>query len=149
MKLPVVWWCFGFFLLSTMTLAVVQSFSVSILKAMHNVSFEAATMTLTAYMLCGALGMLLGGFVAARMPRHSDRVVAVCMTVAAVCLALCATGLFGATGTMVVLAATGLAVGIGGPSDVGDTLYLALPQIVPGKWNPNHRAPQFYTWTNL
>ncbi len=33
MKLPVVWWCFGFFLLSTMTLAVVQSFSVSILKA--------------------------------------------------------------------------------------------------------------------
>jgi len=40
-------------------------------------------------------------------------------------------------------------VGIGGPSDVGDTLYLALPQIVPGKWNPNHRAPQFYTWTNL
>ena len=116
MKLPVVWWCFGFFLLSTMTLAVVQSFSVSILKAMHNVSFEAATMTLTAYMLCGALGMLLGGFVAARMPRHSDRVVAVCMTVAAVCLGLCATGLFGATGTMVVLAATGLAVGIGGPS---------------------------------
>jgi len=35
-------------------------------------------------------------------------------------------------------------VGIGGPTDVGDTLYLALPQIVPGKWNPEHRAPQFY-----
>ena len=116
MKLPVVWWCFGFFLLSTMTLAVVQSFSVSILKALHGIGFEAATMTLTAYMLCGALGMFVGGFVAARLPRHSDRVVAVCMTVAAVCLALCATGVFGATGTMVVLAATGLAVGIGGPS---------------------------------
>ena len=112
----VVWWCFGFFLLSTMTLAVVQSFSVSILKAMHGVSFEAATLTLTAYMLCGALGMFVGGFVAARLPKHSDRVVATCMTVAAGCLALCATGLFGATGTMVVLAATGLAVGIGGPS---------------------------------
>lgn len=116
MKLPVVWWCFGFFLLSTMTLAVVQSFSVSILKALHGVSFEAATMTLTAYMLCGAFGMFVGGFIAAKMPRHSDRVVAVCMTAAAFCLALCATGLFGATGTMVVLAATGLAVGIGGPS---------------------------------
>ena len=47
MKLPVVWWCFGFFLLSTMTLAVVQSFAVSILKAMHGVSFEAATYTIT------------------------------------------------------------------------------------------------------
>ena len=29
MKLPVVWWCFGFFLLSTMTLAVVSFFRVS------------------------------------------------------------------------------------------------------------------------
>ncbi len=116
MKLPVVWWCFAFFLLSTMTLAVVQSFSVSILKALHGVSFEAATMTLTAYMLCGAFGMFMGGFVAARLPAHSDRVVAVCMSVGALCMALCATGIFGATGTMVVLAATGLAVGIGGPS---------------------------------
>ncbi len=115
MKLPVVWWCFGFFLLSTMTLAVVQSFSVSLLKAMYGVSFEAATMTLTAYMLCGAAGMLVGGYVASRIP-NSDKVVAVCMSVAAVFLALCGTGLFGATGTMVVLAATGFAVGIGGPS---------------------------------
>jgi FSR family fosmidomycin resistance protein-like MFS transporter len=38
------------------------------------------------------------------------------MSVAALFLALCGTGVFGATGTMVVLAATGFAVGIGGPS---------------------------------
>ena len=115
MKLPVVWWCFAFFLLSTMTLAVVQSFSVSILKAMHGISFESATLTLTAYMLCGALGMFVGGFVAAKSS-HSDRVVALSMSAAAVLLALCGTGFFGATLTMVVLAATGFAVGIGGPS---------------------------------
>jgi predicted MFS family arabinose efflux permease len=98
-----------------MTLAVVQSFSVSILKAMHGISFEAATLTLTAYMLCGAVGMFIGGFVAAKS-RHSDRVVAMSMTAAAVLLALCGTGMFGATLTMVVLATTGFAVGIGGPS---------------------------------
>lgn len=115
MKLPVVWWCFGFFLLSTMTLAVVQSFSVSILKAMHGVSFEAATLTLTAYMLSGALGMLVGGLIAARTV-NSERVVALAMGVAVLLLALCGTGLFGAVGTMVVLAGTGFAVGIGGPS---------------------------------
>jgi predicted MFS family arabinose efflux permease len=115
MKLPVVWWCFAFFLLSTMTLAVVQSFSVSLLQALHQVSFEQATVTLTAYMLSGAVGMLIGGVVAARIA-NSDRVVATCMGVAAVFLALCGTGIFGATGTMVVLAATGFAVGIGGPS---------------------------------
>ena len=116
MRLPVVWWCFAFFLLSTVTLAVVQNFSLPILKALHNVTLEAATLTLTAYMLCGAMGMLVGGFVAAKRPAHSDRVVALCMSSAAFLLALCATGWLGATGTMVVLAATGFAIGIGGPS---------------------------------
>ena len=116
LKIPVVWWCFSFFLLSTMTLAVVQSFSVSILQAMHQVSFEAATITLTAYMLSAAAGMFLGGFVAARWPRHSDKVVATCMTVAAFLMALCGSGLLGGTLTMVILAATGLAIGVGGPS---------------------------------
>ena len=115
MKLPVVWWCFAFFLLSTMTLAVVQSFAVSILKAMHGISFETATLTITAYMLCGALGIFIGGFVASSA-RHSDRVVALSMSVAAVLLALCGSGRFGPALTMVVLAATGFAVGIGGPS---------------------------------
>lgn len=116
MRLPVVWWCFAFFLLSTMTLAVVQNFSVPILKALQGVSVELASMTLTAYMLCGAVGMLLGGFVAARYPRWSDRVVASCMTLAALCMGLCASGMLGVAGTLVVLAATGFAVGVGGPS---------------------------------
>ena len=115
MKLPVVWWCFGFFLLSTMTLAVVQSFSVSLLQAMYGVSFKEASATLTAYMLSGAVGILIGGVVASRVA-DSDHVVATCMGVAALFLGLCGTGLFGGIGTMVVLAATGFAVGIGGPS---------------------------------
>lgn len=119
LKLPVVWWCFAFFLLSTMTLAVVQSFAPSILKAVHGVSVEAATLTISAYMLCGAVGMLVGGFVAAYGQGHrwsSDRVVALAMGGAAVLLLVCATGWLGATGTMVALAVTGFAVGVGGPS---------------------------------
>ncbi len=117
LKLPVVWWCFAFFLLSTITLAVVQSYSTSILKAMHGVSLEAATATLTAYMLSSAVGILLGGFVSARMgAQRSDRVVAVCMSVGAACMMLAGSGWLGAFGSMALLAATGLAVGIGGPS---------------------------------
>ena len=116
LKLPVVWWCFGFFLLSTMTLAMVQSYSVSLLQMVHKVSFSAATTTLTAYMLCSALGMLVGGFVAARMAQRSDRIVALCMAAGAVSMALAATGWLGAVGTMVLLATTGFAIGIGGPS---------------------------------
>jgi FSR family fosmidomycin resistance protein-like MFS transporter len=116
LKIPVVWWCFGFFLLSTMTLAVVQSFAMSILQALHQVTFEAATFTLTAYMLCAAAGMFLGGFVAARWPYQSDKVVACCMTAGAICMALCGSGWLSAQFTMFILAATGLAIGIGGPS---------------------------------
>jgi FSR family fosmidomycin resistance protein-like MFS transporter len=116
MKVPVVWWCFAFFMLSTMTLAIVQTFGVSILQKMHGVSFAAANMTLTAYMLCAAAGMFVGGFVAARWPVQSDRVVAVCMTAGAGLFALCGTGLLNGMGTMVALAVTGLAIGVGGPS---------------------------------
>jgi MFS transporter, FSR family, fosmidomycin resistance protein len=119
LKLPVVWWCFAFFLLSTMTLAVVQSFAPSILEKLHGVSVEAATLTISAYMLCGAAGMFVGGFVAAYGPSHrisSDRVVALAMSAGAVLLLVCATGWLGSVGTMVVLSATGFAVGVGGPS---------------------------------
>ena len=114
-RLPVVWWCFGFFLLSTMTVAVIQSFSASILKALHGISFEAATMTLSAYMLCAALGAVVGGFVVGKAQR-SERVVIGAMVAGGVLLGLSATGWLGAAGTVVVLAATGFAVGVGGPS---------------------------------
>ncbi len=117
LKLPVVWWCFAFFLLSTITLAVVQSYSASILKAMHGVSLQAATATLTAYMLASAAGILVGGFVSARVgAQRSDTVIAVCMSTGAVLMMLAGTGWLGAFGSMALLAATGFAVGIGGPS---------------------------------
>ncbi|HRN75090.1 MFS transporter [Ottowia sp.] len=116
LRLPVVWWCFAFFLLSTMTLAVVQNFAPSIMQAMHQVSFEAATTMLTAYMLCGAVGVFVGGFVAARLPDQSDRVVAWAMGIGALLLALAGIGWLGGFGSMAVLSLTGFAVGVGGPS---------------------------------
>lgn len=116
LKLPVVWWCFAFFLLSTMTLAVVQNFASPIMQAMHGVSFEAATSMLTAYMLAGAVGVLVGGFVAAHLPNQSDRVVAWAMGIGALLLALAGTGWLGGFGSMTILSLTGFAVGVGGPS---------------------------------
>lgn len=119
LKLPVVWWCFGFFMLSTVTLAMVQSFSVPILKALHGFSFETATLTLTAYLLCGALGILVGGFIASNQSKRgmsSDKAIMICYFVGAILLTLCATGILGAAGTMIALAATGFVVGIGNPS---------------------------------
>lgn len=116
LKLPVVWWCFAYFLLSTVPLGLMQNYAVSILQVVHGASLEAATLTLTAYMLCAAAGIFAGGFVATRHAAHSDRVVALCMSGGTVLLLLCGSGWLGAAGTMAVLAVTGLALGIGNPS---------------------------------
>lgn len=116
LRLPVVWWCFGFFVFSTMTLAVVQSFSVSILQSLYGVSFSSATNTLTAYLVCAALGMLAGGFMAATFAHHTQRVVSWSMLSAAMLLMLCASGWLGPLGSMLALAVTGFAAGVGGPS---------------------------------
>ncbi len=116
LRMPVVWWCFFFFLLSTVTLAVVQNFAVPILNTLHGISLEKASMTLTAYMLLGAVGILIGGFLAARFAQVTDRVVALCMAAAALLMALCASGWLGPQATLWLLALTGFAVGIGGPS---------------------------------
>ena len=99
LRLPVVWWCFGFFVFSTMTLAVVQSFSVSIMQSLVGVSFEAATHTLTAYLICAALGMLAGGFMAATFAKHTQAVVAGSMLSAALLLVICATTWLGPMGS--------------------------------------------------
>jgi MFS family permease len=119
LRLPVVWWCFTFFLFSTMTLAVVQSFAPSVLQAVHGVSMQTATLTVSAYMLCSAAGMFAGGFLIAHAQRRalsSDTIVAWSMGAGAGLMLLCATGWLGSTGTLVVLALTGFAVGVAGPS---------------------------------
>jgi MFS family permease len=116
LKLPAVWWCFGFFMFATMTLAVVQSYSIAILQKLHDVSLYAANATLTAYMLCAAVGMIVGGWVAAKFPTKSDLIIARAMTSAAAILVLAASSIFGAWGTCVLIASTGFAIGVGGPS---------------------------------
>lgn len=116
LKSPVIWFCFGFFLLSTVILSVVQNFSVPLLQTLHHVSLEAATLTLSAYMVCAGVGIVVGGFVASQAAAYTDRVVACCMVVGAAMLMWCGSGWLGPEGTMVVLALTGFAIGIGSPS---------------------------------
>jgi MFS family permease len=100
-----------------MTLAVVQSYAPSILTAVHGVSVATATLTLSAYMVMGAVGMVVGGFVASRSQGlSSDRVVVISLVTASLTLMVCASGVMGTTGTLVALALTGFAMGVGGPS---------------------------------
>jgi MFS transporter, FSR family, fosmidomycin resistance protein len=116
LRMPAVVWSFVFLFCMTMTYSVVQSFMVTILQNMHGISLVQANLTLTAYLLVAALGNLLGGFVTSRWGAHADRIVAVCMGVAATWMLISATGWLGARGTPVSLILTALAVGMGAPA---------------------------------
>jgi MFS family permease len=119
MRLPVVWWCFAFFLTTTMTLFVVQSYSASIGNALFGLSVGQAAAMVTGYLLASAAGMFVGGFVASNAKQNgwsSDKVITVCMAFGAVLMAVSATGWLGPQLSIALLITTGFAVGIGGPS---------------------------------
>ena len=79
-----------------MTLAVVQSFRCD-LKAMHGISFEAATIR-DRYMLCGAVGMFIGVLLRPRAQTATRGAWAI--GGGAVLLAICGTGWLDGTATM-------------------------------------------------
>jgi FSR family fosmidomycin resistance protein-like MFS transporter len=61
---------FFFFIVLSIANNGLQNYSVVALEALHGVSHALATTALTAYLLCSAAGVLLGGFVVSRTSRH-------------------------------------------------------------------------------
>ncbi|RYF22095.1 MAG: MFS transporter, partial [Comamonadaceae bacterium] len=64
LKLPSVWLCFSFFFWTTCSLSVIQSFASPTLQKMYGLPLSITSMVVTGYMLCGAAGMVVGGFLA-------------------------------------------------------------------------------------
>jgi MFS family permease len=115
LRLPTVWLCFGFFLLFSMALSVVQTFAPEAARQLHAVPLALVALCLSIYMLCSAGGMVLGGFLVAD-PQRCERIVALGMGIAA-CVAL-ALALAPVPGPWVpvLFGAMGFAAGIAGPS---------------------------------
>jgi MFS family permease len=61
---------FLFFLTLSMTSTGMQAFSVSALVTLHDIPVATASTALTVYLLCSALGILLGGEISDRFQRH-------------------------------------------------------------------------------
>jgi MFS family permease len=78
--------CFAYFVLLSMALVGVQTFGPTALNLMHGISLGTATTAVAGYMLGGAGGVLLGGFIATWTPRH-DRVAATGMLTASLLMA--------------------------------------------------------------
>ena len=68
---PSVLMLFTFFLVTTMVTSGVQAFSIFTLIELHSVSKTTASMALTAFLIASAFGVIAGGWIADKTPRHS------------------------------------------------------------------------------
>ena len=115
MRLPSVWMCFAFFFIIAMALGGIQSFSASGLQALYGMSLAWATAGYSAYMLCSALGMIWGGFLASNADRH-DRTIAMAFTVSGLTALVVATGMAPASVVVALMGIIGFGAGVAGPS---------------------------------
>lgn len=107
--------CLAFFTLHSAGLGALQQFGVAAMKEQFAVGTGLASAALTAYILGSAAGMLLGGFVTTRVTRH-DLVAASGFSIASFNALMIALGLIPGMALPVVLAVSGLAVGVTYPS---------------------------------
>ena len=91
LKLPAVWLCFSFFLWTAAALGAIQSFASPALNLMYGLTDTTTAFVVTGYMLCGAVGMFIGGFLVNRVARL-ERTIGVSIGVSVVMLLLSASG---------------------------------------------------------
>jgi MFS transporter, FSR family, fosmidomycin resistance protein len=115
LRLPSVWLCFSFFFWSTCALSAMQSFAGPALQKMHGLPLQITSFVVTGYMLCGAAGMVLGGFLTSRT-EHLERLIGACLLGSAVLLGLVGTGLLPGMLAAAVAALAGFGTGLAGPS---------------------------------
>ncbi|MBV8502514.1 MAG: MFS transporter [Paucibacter sp.] len=115
LKLPSVWLCFSFFFWSTMALTAIQSFASPALQQMYGLPLSLTAYVVTGYMLCGAAGMLVGGFLVHRIERL-EKTIAAAMVLAALLLLITASGLLPGLVAATLAALAGFGTGIAGPS---------------------------------
>lgn len=115
LRLPSVWLCFSFFFWSTCALSAIQSFASPALVQLYGLPVQLTALVVTGYMLCGAIGMVLGGFLASRAQRLETTISLSLLGAALLLIAVGSTMLPG-TLAVVLAAMAGLGTGIASPS---------------------------------
>lgn len=115
LRLPSVWLCFSFFFWSTCALSAIQSFAGPALTRMYGLADSVTAFVVTGYMLCGAAGMVAGGFLAARSQRL-ERIIGSCLMASALVLCLVASGVLPGYVALAAASLSGFGVGLAGPS---------------------------------
>ncbi|MEJ5127354.1 MFS transporter [Comamonas sp. MYb21] len=115
LKLPSVWLCFSFFFWTTCAMSAIQSFSSPALQQLYGLPASITAYVVTGYMLFGAAGMVLGGFLVGRVERL-EKVISACLLFSGVLLALVGTGWLPGYVALGVAALAGIGTGLAGPS---------------------------------
>ena len=115
LKLPLVWFAFSFFFLSTLVLAALQNFAPSLMRSLYGLSLAAGTSALTAYLIGGAAGVAMGGFLTGDN-RNEERIVGLAFLTSAVLALILAFSLTPRWAVIGVMALMGCGVGLAGPS---------------------------------
>jgi FSR family fosmidomycin resistance protein-like MFS transporter len=112
---PAILLCFFYFIFQTTASVGIQTFLPPVLATGYALPLLAATSAVTAYLLGGTAGIVVGGFVAVRTLRH-DRVAATGLLAGASLLALVAAGIVTAPLVVPLFGAIGFCIGATAPS---------------------------------
>ena len=114
MRVGAVWLCFAFFFLITTAFGAIQNFATPILQNLYQLPLGLAATALSTYLLAGAGGILVGGFVAQK--QANDRIIAVVLSIAALLAVLLAASVVPGWAVLPLMAGIGFFSGIAGPS---------------------------------
>jgi MFS transporter, FSR family, fosmidomycin resistance protein len=115
LAIPAVWMCFGFFFLYAVVISGIQAFAPEAARLLHDVPMRWAALCLTFYMVAGAGGMVIGGFLAAD-PSRCEKIVSIAFAVAAAFALTIGFAPLPPMAVPVLFAVMGVASGIAGPS---------------------------------
>ncbi|WP_353201105.1 MFS transporter [Polynucleobacter sp.] len=131
LRLPAVWFCWLFFFFSMAATSSLQSFAPSALNAIYDIAISVSSYFITLLALGSAVGVLLGGYFAAKL-QTPERIVTTCLSVSVLMSLLIATGWISSSVIPVLFIVIGLSYGLVGPSR--DLLIKsATPQGVSGR----------------
>lgn len=115
LRIPAVWMCFAFFFFSAVALGGVQAFAPESARLLHQVPASLAAMCLTVYMVCSAVGMVAGGFLAVD-PARCERIVGAGFGVACAVALVIAFAHVPALAVPLLFGVMGFGAGMAGPS---------------------------------
>jgi MFS family permease len=115
LKLPVLGMCFAYFFFLTAGQAAIQSFVGPALQAVYGLPLSASAMVVTGFTLVGAVGMVAGGFLSARVQRL-ELIIGLAMSFSALLMAVVALGVVPGPVALVLCVLAGLGSGLAGPS---------------------------------